>query len=47
MRLKVVETEGMSCRDLLWLAAFRFVVFRLISENVKTKAYRTVVLRDF
>jgi len=47
VRLKVVETEGMSCRDLSWLAAFRFVVFRLISENVKTKAHRTVVLRDF
>jgi len=37
----------MSCRVLSWLAAFRCVVFRLISENVKTKAHRTVNLRDF
>jgi hypothetical protein len=36
----------MSCRFISWLAAVRFRIFRLISENVKTKVYRTVILCD-
>ena len=44
VHLTVVETEGMSCRILSWLAVFRFRVFRLVSENVETKAHRTVIL---
>ena len=39
------QTDG-ACRVMSWLAAVRFRIFRLMSENMKTKIYRTVILCD-
>jgi hypothetical protein len=39
------QTDG-ECRVMSWLAAVRLRICHLMSENMKTKMYRTVILCD-